>query len=145
MEVPKTAPLNTIVMFIETSAFIALYLKSDEFHEQATSFLGSLSKDTFFITSNYVLDEVYTFLRSVKGKAVAVDFAKFLAQNAEIVKLKRISLEDEKEAFNCFRNYDFPRLSFTDCTSFAMMKRLSLKEVFTFDKHFAKAGFNVVP
>lgn len=132
-------------IFIETSAFIALYLKGDDFHSKATSFLKSLKEKTIFITSNFVLDEVYTFLRANKGKNVAVNFAEFLAQSAEVVKLRRISLEDEKEAFGYFKKFDFSGLSFTDCTSFALMKKLEIKEVFTFDQHFAKAGFKVLP
>jgi len=132
-------------IFIDTSAFIALYLKSDEFHSQAVSFLTALPEDASFVTSNFVLDEVYTFLRATKGKEVAVAFAEFLAQNAETVKINRVTLEDEKAAFRFFGRLDFSQLSFTDCVSFAQMERLSLKEVFTFDKHFAKAGFKVLP
>jgi len=132
-------------IFIDTSAFIALYLKDDEFHESATSFLEKTDKKNIFLTSNYILDEVYTFLRANKGKETAVSFAEFLAQNSQIVILKRINLEDEKKAFELFRKLDLPRLSFTDCTSFALMKRLGTKEAFSFDKHFAKAGFEMIP
>lgn len=132
-------------IFIDASAFIALYLKIDKFHFQATSFLTALPEDVSFITSNFILDEVYTFLRTRKGKEIAVDFAEFLAQNAETVKVNRVTLEDEKAAFGLFKELDFSELSFTDCVSFAQMKRLRLKEVFTFDKHFAKAGFKVLP
>ena len=132
-------------IFIDTSAFISLYLKGDEFHQQATTFLENLNKESIFFTSNYILDEVYTFLRSNKGKKTAVSFAEFLAQNTQTVVLKRINLEDEKKAFEFFRKLDLPHLSFTDCTSFALMKRLGVNEVFSFDEHFAKAGFEVVP
>jgi len=132
-------------IFIETSAFIALYLKGDDFHSQAAELLKELRGKTTFVTSNFILDEIYTFLRAKKGKQVAVNFAEFLAQNAEVVKLRRISLEDEKEAFGYFKKFDFSGLSFTDCTSFALMKKLEIKEVFTFDQHFAKAGFKVLP
>lgn len=132
-------------IFIDTSAFIALYLKGDEFHERATSFLDTIDKKNVFLTSNYILDEVYTFLRASKGKETAISFAEFLARNSQIVILKRISLEDEKKAFELFRKLDLPRLSFTDCTSFALMKRLEVKEAFSFDEHFTKAGFEMVP
>ena len=132
-------------IFIDTSAFIALYLKGDEFDERAALFLDKTDKKTIFLTSNYILDEVYTFLRSNKGKETAISFAEFLAQNSQIVILKRIGLEDEKKAFELFRKLDLSKLSFTDCTSFALMKRLEIKEVFSFDKHFAKAGFEVIP
>jgi hypothetical protein len=33
----------------------------------------------------------------------------------------------------------------TDCVSFALMRRHDLNRAFTFDRHFADAGFEVVP
>lgn len=132
-------------IFIDTSAFIALYLIGDDFHQKAVSFLKSLKGKATFATSNFVLDEVYTLLRSKKGRKVSIEFAEFLVQNAEVVKLRRISLEDEKDAFEYFKKFDFSGLSFTDCTSFALMKRFGIKEVFTFDRHFAQANFTVIP
>lgn len=35
--------------------------------------------------------------------------------------------------------------SFTDCTSFAVMRELRLKSALTTDGHFRQAGFQVVP
>jgi uncharacterized protein len=35
--------------------------------------------------------------------------------------------------------------SLTDCSSFALMKELGIKEAFTFDKNFLEAGFRAVP
>jgi len=36
-------------------------------------------------------------------------------------------------------------VSFTDCVSFSLMRRYKLSRVFTFDRHFAAAGFTVWP
>jgi len=44
-----------------------------------------------------------------------------------------------------FQKYADQKVSFTDCISFAMMKRLQIKQVFTFDYHFSLAGFDVFP
>lgn len=35
--------------------------------------------------------------------------------------------------------------SFTDCTSFVVMKELRLKQVLTTDRHFRQMGFEVLP
>lgn len=132
-------------IFIDTGAFIALYLWGDDFHQKAVRWLKSAEGKVTFWTTNYILDETYTFIRSVKGKDTSVAFAQYLSSNSDIVKVKRVSLEEEKEAFVLFKKLDFKGLSFTDCTSFAVMKRLSLAQAFSFDKHFRQAGFEMVP
>lgn len=132
-------------IFIDTSAFIALYLADDDFHLEAVRWLKKAEGKVAFWTTNFVLDEVYTFIRSIRGKDASVVFAEYLSTNSEIVKVKRVSLEEEKEAFNLFKRLDLKGLSFTDCTSFAAMKRLGLKQAFSFDKHFKRAGFGMAP
>ncbi len=37
------------------------------------------------------------------------------------------------------------RLSWVDCVSFVMMRRLRLEACFAFDRHFAGQGFALVP
>ena len=41
--------------------------------------------------------------------------------------------------------YEDKVLSFTDCTSFALMRERKLLEAFTFDSDFKRAGFVVLP
>ncbi len=50
-------------------------------------------------------------------------------------------------ALGLFRNLApvVPRLSFTDCTSFAVMRDLGLKLAFTMDRHFHRAGGGIRP
>jgi len=133
-------------IFIDSSAFIAIYLADDDFHEQAGEALKKLrEKEVSFITSNFVLDEVFTFLRAKVNKKTAIDFAEFLAENTEIIKIIRITVGDEQTAFDYFKKLDGKGVSFTDCTSFALMQRIGLKTAFTFDRDFIKAQFKVVP
>jgi predicted nucleic acid-binding protein len=51
--------------------------------------------------------------------------------------------DDWKAAFELFKKYFDKNLSFTDCTSFSLMRRLKLKVAFTFDCHFQQVGFEV--
>ncbi|MBI2933751.1 MAG: hypothetical protein HYY16_19075 [Planctomycetes bacterium] len=48
-------------------------------------------------------------------------------------------------AWKLFKRYDDQVFSFTDCTSFAVMNKLGLKEAFTFDDGFRKVGFATLP
>ena len=86
-------------IFIDTSAFLALYIKDDAFHASALQALEKIKKEhNRLITSNFILDEVYTFLRARKSKELALDFAQLLIENSDIVKVIRITVKDEQEA-----------------------------------------------
>ncbi len=44
-----------------------------------------------------------------------------------------------------FAKFAGQKVSFTDCVSFSLMRRHGLNRAFTFDRHFADAGFELVP
>ena len=124
-------------IFIDSSAYKALFDKQDDFYLKATTFMTSLPhEDTKLFTSNFILDETYTLIRSHFGKAKAISFRQYIVP---------VSLTDEAEAWNYFEKLPGRGVSFTDCTSFAVMKRLGIKQAFTFDEDFERAGFEVVP
>ncbi len=128
-------------VFIDTSGFKALIDDKDEFHKQAVIIWEQLSqKDIFLFTSNYVLDETFTLLRSKCGIELVLQFRDYLVKSTPVLKIERILSRDEAHAWNWFIK-DWSKLSFTDCVSFALMKRLQINQVFTFDNHFKQAGF----
>ena len=49
------------------------------------------------------------------------------------------------EAEAIFRRYGDAKLSFTDCTSFAFLRRNPTDEVFGYDSHFEMMGFILQP
>ncbi len=48
-------------------------------------------------------------------------------------------------AWELFETYEDKKLSFTDCTSFAIMKKRSIEKVFTFDEDCGDMGFFPMP
>ena len=56
-------------------------------------------------------------------------------------------MEDARvAAWELFVRYADQRFSFTDCTSFALMRAIGIAEAFTFDRRdYAAAGFGVLP
>ena len=51
----------------------------------------------------------------------------------------------EKRALGFFEKFADQDVSFTDCVSFALMNQHDIERAFTFDRHFALAGFEVWP
>lgn len=122
--------------------FKALVDKHDEFHQKAVILWEKIKKGKLdIITSNYILDETFTLIRKRRGKIIVDNFRRSLASDF-IVKIFRVTVADEAAAWDWFLN-DWSNLSFTDCVSFALMKRLELIRVATFDAHFSRAGFQV--
>jgi hypothetical protein len=53
--------------------------------------------------------------------------------------------EDHVAALAAVLAADQRELSFVDTSSFQVMRRLNLRDAFTFDSHFARHGFVVAP
>ena len=56
-----------------------------------------------------------------------------------------MSPEIRESAWQIFLDYDDQEFSFTDCTSFALMRLKNIQDAFTFDGHFQTMGFAVHP
>jgi predicted nucleic acid-binding protein len=48
---------------------------------------------------------------------------------------------DELEALTAFERYAGQEVSFTDCVSFVLMRKHGSRKAFSYDRHFALAGF----
>ena len=132
------------MIYIDTGAFLARYIKRDQYHEKAVEFWKHLSKTRErCCTSNFVLDETFTLLGRRTGHSFAIERARIIYLSKELTIL-RPSLEDELQALDIWEKYADQELSFTDCISFALMRINKIKRAFSFDKHFEFAGFQLL-
>ena len=133
--------MNDAVL-LDTSFFKALIDKNDDFHADALTMLQHMKAEQCeLVTTNFILDETITLIRVRCGISRVKELQKKLVE-LKILKVMRITHKDEKNSWAWFWN-DWSRLSFTDCTSFALMKRISLTRVAAFDDHFSRPGFPV--
>lgn len=131
-------------VFVDTSFFKAFIDVKDDFHQQALRILANLeASNKKLVTSNYILDETFTVIRSKCSLNLAKNFKEALEEFETGLVIVRVLAKDEKEAWEYFLN-DWKDLSFTDCVSFAMMKRLEVKQAVSFDEHFKRAGFELI-
>ncbi len=133
-------------LFVDASAWIATIDASDGLHADAQRFWASArALRRRFLTSDYVLDETYTFLRRRrKGLRMAVAVHE-LVESSRLIEVAAINEDLRDQAWEIFAGYEDQVLSFTDCTSFALMRERKLLEAFTFDQDFRRAGFIVQP
>ena len=96
------------------------------------------------VTSDYVLDESITLIGLAHSHLKAAEFARTLV-NSRLVKILYVGEEVFLESLDLFERSKDKEWSFTDCTSFVLMKRTGLSQAFAFDPHFAQAGFHVLP
>lgn len=129
------------MIFVDTSAFLALYVKRDQYHRQASKIFPSLPRP--FSTSNHVVDELATLLGRITGYRYAADRVDdvYASESIDVLSSTR---NDEVEAIRWMRKFADKDISFTDCISFGMMRRVGIRTAFTFDRHFRDAGFHII-
>jgi hypothetical protein len=126
-------------LFVDTSAWVALIVEGDEFHEAAKKFLQTLDPKNPVFTSDYVFDETITRVRRIAGHRVAVRAGELLRTSA-VAQMVSVTSDDADRASQIFRKHEDKELSFTDCASVAVMERLKLRSVFAFDDDFRRLG-----
>lgn len=133
------------MIYIDTGALIARYIAKDHYHAEALSSWKALekNKDKLF-TSNFVLDETFSLLGRRAGYQFAAQRAMAIF-SSDAFTILRPDKSHELAALRYFERYSDQMVSFTDCISFVLMKEYKIKRVFTFDKHFELAGFQVIP
>ncbi len=94
------------------------------------------------VTTNFILDETFTLIRKRQGISRVMELRDVIAKFGRQLQIERVTVADEENIWKWFTR-DIDKLSYTDCTSFAVMNRLGLKKVATFDEDFAKVGFDI--
>ena len=135
------------MIFVDSGAWIALSNQRDQNHTDAVTIYADLKRQRArFLTTDYVLDETITRLRYDVSHSVAVQFLDFIERAEKIDGLTVTEIDKTllQEAKRLFRQYDSAKLSFTDCTSFAVCQKHNISETYAFDDHFAMMGITVL-
>ena len=128
-------------VFVDTIAWVALSNENDNLHEAAISERRKLAREKVrIVTTNFVIDESITLIRSRTNHANAVAFGEMIRQS-KTINVVHISRELEEEAWQLFKQFYDKEFSFTDCTSFVVMRREGIWECFTNDHHFEQMGY----
>jgi uncharacterized protein len=143
MTAPLTPTRRTI--FVNTSGWLALYNRNDPNHTAAVDLWEHLRGISVrFITTDYVLDQVYTALK-VFGSLHAAQAVHQLVSNSQLVRIFMVDAVIFDRAWRVFLDDEQPQWTFTDCVNFSVIQYLGISEVFTFDPSFAHPSLTAIP
>jgi predicted nucleic acid-binding protein len=128
-------------IFIDTSAIIALFDRSDACHAKAKMVIKKVRKEKIKLyLTDYVFDESVTIALTHASHSVAVKVGEFIL-NSSIVELIWLDTSQKMRAWKFFKTHTDKHYSFTDCTSFVIMREKRISGYFAFDEDFSRAGF----
>lgn len=135
-------------LFADSSFFIAYYDQTDQYHNQVVKLMKKLSTETLEVfTTDYVYDEVATFLlnsHTLLGYQRAQQFSKDVVDSGKFtfIFITEILFSESRKIFEQYNRDKY--WSFTDCTSYVIMKDNGIAQVLTFDTHFTQMGFSLL-
>ena len=109
--------------FVDTSAWLAQANRADSGHEAVSGALASLPGR--LVTPNLIFSVTVTLARYRLGHSAALALGGAL-RDPDRVDIVRLTREDENAAWELFQNRADKEYSFTDCTSFVVMRRLGV-------------------
>ncbi|MGI8602609.1 MAG: type II toxin-antitoxin system VapC family toxin [Verrucomicrobiales bacterium] len=128
-------------VFADASFFFALAAKRDAAHGSAVSvFAALLRKQRSIVTTDYVVAEALTLTKARTNAEVALALLDRI-ERSEAIGLETVSGARFELAKAFFRKHADHDYSFTDCTSFVIMRELEITDALTTDRHFAEAGY----
>jgi predicted nucleic acid-binding protein len=128
-------------VFVDTSAWVALFDKSDDNHKEVLRGLERIkARRTQIVISDFIFSECITTARGRSGHHVAVTAGDFLMKSG-IVKIIWLDEQLKRAAWDYYKRHSDKTYSFTDCTSFVLMKKMQIGKHLSFDEHFRQAGF----
>lgn len=129
-------------LFVDTSAWFAFANRKDRDHVAVVRALNAF--EGRLVTSNFVFDETVSLCRYRLGHGAA-DALAVAILDPETVDLIRVSAQDEHDAWRLFQIRVDQRYSFTDCTSFVLMRRLGIGRALALSGDFHNEGFEMDP
>jgi predicted nucleic acid-binding protein len=131
-------------VFVDTSGWYALLDRNDALHGKAVAQLSQMLRSRApLVTSDYVVDETLTLTKARAGSFAAQKLLDLL-QQTRLLEWEWIGTERFARAETLFRKRSDQDWSFTDCTSFTLMKELRIESAITSDAHFQGAGYNAL-
>jgi predicted nucleic acid-binding protein len=128
-----------MMIFVDTSAFMALLDSGDQQHVVAKSTWQKLLENgNDLVCNNYVLVEAYALIQRRYGMNILRTFHE---DAVPLLNIAWLNPEEHEAAVSVMLTANRRGLSLVDCASMETMRRLGIRKVFAFDPHFSELGF----
>ena len=132
-------------VLLDANYVIALEAADDQNHTAATRHWRELVKSMpTLVTTSFIFGEVVTFFNNRHRHDKAVEVGNKLMSSGS-VELVHVDEELFFLAWSYFAKHGDKSYSLADCVSFVLMHRSGIEAALTFDRHFAQAGFTMLP
>ena len=129
-------------IFLDSVGLVALWIQTDQWHQASRGVFGQmLSSRRRVVTTSLVLFECGNAVARNPARQDVIRLRNDLLANNGLIIPTHADWDEGWQQYEQGRPGD-PGI--VDCISFAVMRRLSLTEVFTNDQHFAAAGFTTL-
>lgn len=126
-------------VFLDTSGLYAWLSSNDPHHARAARFLTTTQRP--LLTTDWVIGETCNLFVARRAPRFVRILFDALDRSVSI-HLTGIGPDRFDRARDLYIKYEEHALPLTDCTSFAVMRELGLKDALTADRHFRIMGFN---
>jgi predicted nucleic acid-binding protein len=132
-------------VFVDTAGWMACADSADPDHARCRAARdAALKAGQTLITTDFVVDETLTLIRFRLGLAGAEAWWEQIDRSPRL-RWERVDSSRFEKARTLFFQYRDKDFSFTDCTSFVIMREIRLTHAITTDRHFRQAGFQMLP
>ena len=132
-------------LFVDTAGWAACADGADPAHEASRAARdAALEAGQTLVTTDCVVDETLTLIRFRLGLAAARAWWEQVDRSPRLrwEQIDGERFDKARELLFQYRDKDF---SFTDCTSFVVMRELRLTDALSTDRHFRQMGFQILP
>ena len=131
------------MVLIDSDALIGLRVGGDIHNKEAIKILKVLKEmGESLVTSWQVVDETATKLSYFTTHKQANEFLDWVFKTN--IKVVYVDDPSARKAVKKFRKQKSKRVSLTDCTNMVIAEEMGVKQIFSFDKHYEKNGFELL-
>jgi len=127
--------VSTKPSLLDTTVFIAAAFPREKHHKEGRAIITSVEEGALGkpVITDYILDEVVTFIRKRKGAAASIEMLDAITHSPRL-RLVKVETRHFEAGLQLFRTYE--GLSFTDAVSVAVMRDLDIEVIYSFDSDF---------